>query len=221
MRQRMVPRAQGVIVEVGFGSGLNLPYYDPSKVTRLIGVDPDDTMLSLAKRQSAAVPFAVECVQAGAESMPLADGFADTAVVAYALCTIPEPQMALAEIRRILKPGGRLVFLEHGQAEPGFCKGVQNWLNRVWGALAGGCNLNRNWLRAMPKSARGLRTTSPPIKLSLPRASLVGAVASCRLLSWLTTSQHLCPNDEAKLPDPVVMGEVRKRNEHQPHAKRS
>lgn len=110
----MVPLAHGVIVEVGFGSGLNLPYYDPAKVTRLIGVDPDESMLSLAKRQVGAAPFAMECLQASAESMPLADGFADTAVVAYALCTIPEPEAALAEIHRILKPGGRLVFLEHG-----------------------------------------------------------------------------------------------------------
>src|SRR5882724_647310 len=74
MRQRMMPLAQGVVVEVGFGSGLNLPYYDPAKVTRLIGVDPDETMLALAKRQSDAMPFAMECLQAGAESMPLADG---------------------------------------------------------------------------------------------------------------------------------------------------
>lgn len=101
-------------------------------------------MLSLVQRQSRAVPFAMECLQAGAESMPLADCFADTAVVAYALCTIPDSQAALAEIHRILKPGGRLVFLEHGQAEPGLCKGMQNRLNRVWGALAGGCNLDRN-----------------------------------------------------------------------------
>ena len=147
MRRRMVPLAQGVVVEVGFGSGLNLPYYDPDKVTRLVGVDPDETMLSLAKRQSGAKSFAMECLQAGAESMPLADSFADTAVVAYALCTIPEPQTALAEIHRILKPGGRLVFLEHGQAEPGLRKGIQNRLNRVWGALAGGCNLNRDPIR--------------------------------------------------------------------------
>lgn len=102
------------------------------------------SMLSLAKRQSGAVSFATECLQANAESMPLADGFADAAVVAYALCTIPEPQTALAEIHRILKPGGRLVFLEHGQAAPGLCRGLQNGLNRVWGALAGGCHLNRD-----------------------------------------------------------------------------
>lgn len=147
MRQRMVPLAEGVVVEVGFGSGLNLAYYDPAKVQRLVGVDPDATMLALAKRQTGSVPFTLECLQAGGESIPLADASADTAVVAYALCTIPEPQAALAEIRRILKPGGRLVFLEHGQREPGWRRAVQDRLNRVWGALAGGCNLNRNPLQ--------------------------------------------------------------------------
>jgi SAM-dependent methyltransferase len=119
----------------------NLPYYDPAKVTRLIGVDPDAPTLSLAKRQSGSMPFAMECLQAGAESMPLADGFADTAVVAYALCTIPEPQAALAEIHRILKPGGRLVYR----------------LNRVWGALAGGCNLNRDPIRLVREAGFDVR----------------------------------------------------------------
>lgn len=117
MRQRMVPLVRGVVVEVGFGSGLNLPYYNAGNVKRLIGVDPDPTMLALAKRQKGTVSFTLECLQAGGESIPLAAGSADTVVVAYALCTIPEPQAALAEIRRILKPGGRLVFLEHGQGE--------------------------------------------------------------------------------------------------------
>ncbi len=151
MRQRMVPLAQGVVVEVGFGSGLNLPYYDPAKLTRFIGVDPDATMLSLAKRQSGAIRFGLECRQAGAESMPIADRFADTVVFAYALCTIPEPQTALTEIHRILKPGGRLVFLEHGQAEHGLRRRLQNWLNRVRGAVAGGCNLNRDPIRLVAK----------------------------------------------------------------------
>jgi SAM-dependent methyltransferase len=147
MRQKMVPYAEGVVVEVGFGSGLNLPFYDPTKVKRLIGVDPDATMLALASRQKDAAPFDLECLQAGGESMPFADGFADTVVVAYALCTIPKPGAALVEVRRILKPGGRLVFLEHGQAEPGWRCGLQDRLNRMWGALAGGCNLNRNPIR--------------------------------------------------------------------------
>jgi ubiquinone/menaquinone biosynthesis C-methylase UbiE len=147
MRQRMVPLAKGVVVEVGFGSGLNLPYYDAQKVKRLIGVDPDATMLGLANRQNRVVPFALECLQAGAENMPLVDGSADTVVVAYALCTIPEPLAALAEIRRVLKPDGCLVFLEHGQAASGWHRGLQERLNRMWGVLAGGCNLNRDPVR--------------------------------------------------------------------------
>jgi ubiquinone/menaquinone biosynthesis C-methylase UbiE len=144
MRQRMVPYAEGVVVEVGFGSGLNLPYYDAAKVRRLVGVDPDGTMLALAERQNRALPFDVECLQARGESMPLADGFADTVVVAYAFCTIPQPRAALAEIRRILKPGGRLIFLEHGQTGILWRRRLQDRFNRVWGVLAGGCNLNRN-----------------------------------------------------------------------------
>jgi SAM-dependent methyltransferase len=157
MRQRMVPLADGVVVEIGFGSGLNLPYYDPIKVQRLIGVDPDPTMLALANRQKGRVQFTLECLQAGGESMPLADSSADTAVVAYALCTIPEPQLALAEIRRILKPGGRLIFLEHGQADAGWRSGLQNRLNRPWGALAGGCHLNRNPLGLVRDSGFDIR----------------------------------------------------------------
>lgn len=144
MRERMVPQAQGVVVEIGFGSGLNLRYYDPAKVTKLVGVDPDATMLSLAKRQNGGTPFALECLQAVGENIPLADGHADTVVVAYALCTIPQPHAALAEAHRILKPGGCLIFLEHGQAEARWRKELQNKLNRVWGALAGGCNLDRD-----------------------------------------------------------------------------
>jgi ubiquinone/menaquinone biosynthesis C-methylase UbiE len=157
MRQRMVPLAEGVVVEVGFGSGLNLPYYDAGKVRRLVGVDPDGTMLALAKPQSRALPFEVECLQACGESMPLADAFADTVVVAYAFCTIPQPAAALAEIQRILKPGGQLIFLEHGQANAGWRRTLQDRSNRLWGALAGGCNLNRNPLQLVTKAGFDIR----------------------------------------------------------------
>jgi SAM-dependent methyltransferase len=147
MRRRMVPLAEGVVVEVGFGSGLNLPFYDAAKLERLVGVDPDSTMLALAGPQSRCLPFDVECLQACGESMPLSDNFADTVVVTYAFCTIPEPQAALTEIRRILKPTGRLIFIEHGQAEEPRCRRWQERLNRLWGWLAGGCHLNRDPLR--------------------------------------------------------------------------
>jgi ubiquinone/menaquinone biosynthesis C-methylase UbiE len=157
MRQRMVPHAEGVVVEVGFGSGLNLPYYDGAKVRHLVGVDPDGTMLALASRQKRTLPFELECVQARGESLPFPDGFADTVVVAYAFCTIPHPGAALAEIRRIIKPGGRLIFLEHGQAVVGWRKRLQDRLNRFWSILAAGCNLNRNPLQLVAQAGFEVR----------------------------------------------------------------
>ncbi|QKD02871.1 class I SAM-dependent methyltransferase [Mesorhizobium loti] len=144
MRRCVIPLAEGVVVEVGFGSGLNLPYYDAARVRQLIGVDPDGAMLGLAGPKSRALPFPVECIRAGGESLPLADGCADTVVVTYAFCTIPDPQAALSEIRRILKPTGQLIFIEHGQAQRPHCRLWQDRLNRLWGSLAGGCQLNRD-----------------------------------------------------------------------------
>ena len=144
MRRHMIPQAEGIVVEVGFGSGLNLPYYDSAKVERLVGVDPDGTMLGLAEPKSRSMPFDVECLRARGETLPLADDFADTVVVTYAFCTIPDPEAALSEIRRILKSTGRLIFIEHGQAEGPRCRRWQERLNRMWGALAGGCHLNRD-----------------------------------------------------------------------------
>lgn len=144
MRRRMIPRAEGIVVEVGFGSGLNLPYYDAARVKRLVGVDPDGTMLGLAGPKCRSSPFDVECLRAGGESLPLADACADTVVVTYAFCTIPDHEAALSEIRRVLKPTGRLIFIEHGQAEGPRCRRWQERLNRLWGRLAGGCHLNRD-----------------------------------------------------------------------------
>ncbi|UDL92087.1 class I SAM-dependent methyltransferase [Mesorhizobium sp. PAMC28654] len=147
MRKRMIPRAGGIVVEVGFGSGLNLPYYDAAKVKRLVGVDPDGTMLGLAEPKTRSLPFSVECIRAGGERLPLIDSFADTVVVTYAFCTIPDPEAALTEIRRILRPLGQLIFIEHGRAERLRCRRWQERLNGLWGRLAGGCHLNRDPLR--------------------------------------------------------------------------
>lgn len=144
MRERIVPQARGVIVEVGMGSGLNLPYYNAAKVEQLIGIDPDETMLRRAERDISARTLGLTTIAASAESMPLQTASADTVVVAYALCTIPEPLAALAEMRRVLKPGGRLLFVEHGRIEHSWRGWLQDRLNGVWGHVAGGCNLNRD-----------------------------------------------------------------------------
>jgi SAM-dependent methyltransferase len=142
MRQRVIHGAEGIVVEVGFGSGLNLPHYDPGKVQQLIGIEPDQSMLAIARHEMARATVRAECLQASGEILPLEAGYADTAVVSYALCTIPNPLAALSEIRRILKPGGRLLFLEHGRSERWHGR-LQDRLNRPWGFIAVGCNLNR------------------------------------------------------------------------------
>lgn len=144
IRRRMMPLAEGTVVEVGFGSGLNLGHYDHAKVKRFIGIDPDVRMLAIARRESQSMPFAVEAIRASGESLPLDDALADTVVVTYALCTIARPEAALAEIRRVLRPSSRLIFIEHGLAEEPLCRRWQGRLNLLWGRLAGGCRLTRD-----------------------------------------------------------------------------
>lgn len=144
MRKRMLPHAKGIVVEVGCGSGLNLPYYEPSKVEKLVGIDPDTSMLAMAEARSRGLPLEVQLIQALGENLPMDDKSADTVVVTYALCTIPQPRAALGEIRRILKPGGCLVFVEHGQSGDPHCRRWQERLNRPWQWAAGGCQLNRD-----------------------------------------------------------------------------
>jgi SAM-dependent methyltransferase len=143
MRERVIPRAKGVVVEIGLGSGLNLPHYDPPKVDLLIGVEPDATMLEFADERLTKAPFPAELHQATAERLPLKDAMADTVVVTYALCTIADPAKALAEIKRILKPAGKLLFCEHALAT-GRRARLQCRLDGVWGKLFGGCSITRD-----------------------------------------------------------------------------
>ena len=143
MRERVIPRAKGIVVEIGLGSGLNLPHYDPRKVDLLVGVEPDLAMLELADEALAKTPFPAELHQATAERLPLKDAMADTVVVTYALCTIADPAKALAEIKRILKPSGKLLFCEHALATGRRAK-LQCRVDGVWGKLFGGCSLKRD-----------------------------------------------------------------------------
>lgn len=142
-RAKIVPRAEGVVVEIGIGSGLNLPLYG-ARVERLIGIDPSPKLLSMTRRRAPAVRFAVEAIEASAELVPLPDATADTVVTTWTLCSIPDGARALGEMKRLLKPGGRLLFIEHGRAPD---RGVRAWQDRLtpwWRHLAGGCHLNRD-----------------------------------------------------------------------------
>jgi len=142
-RRVMVPEAEGVVLEVGLGSGTNLPYYDASRVKQVIGVEPSEGMRTKAQRAIGRQAIPVELIDAPAEALPVEDRSVDTVLLTFTLCTIPDWQAALAEMRRVLKPGGRLVFLEHGLAPDA---GVARWQHRiepVWKRIGGGCHLSR------------------------------------------------------------------------------
>ncbi len=133
------------------------PYYDPGKVSRLIGVDPDPSMLGIAQKRLAEFRPQVELVEGRAEALPIPDTSVDTAVVTYALCTISDPQSALGEIRRILKSGGRLLFIEHERSGEPWQSRWQDRMNDVWGRIAGGCHLNRNPLQLIEEAGFVIR----------------------------------------------------------------
>lgn len=141
-RARLVPLATGVVLEVGIGSGLNLPFYGPS-VERLFGVDPRRELWALARTRLARASPPVEFIEASAERIPMEDGFADTVVTTWTLCSIPDARRALLEMRRVLKPEGRLIFVEHGLAPDPRVAAWQARLDPVWPRLAGGCHLDR------------------------------------------------------------------------------
>ncbi|MEO0436485.1 MAG: class I SAM-dependent methyltransferase [Pseudomonadota bacterium] len=143
-RQKIVPAAEGRVLEIGIGTGLNLSYYDQSRVTQLIGLDPSQASWELAKRHAQSLSFPVEFIAASAEAIELDAASIDSVVVTYSLCTIPDPVSALEGIRRVLKPDGKLLFTEHGRAPDESVRRWQDRLNRVWGLIAGGCHLNRD-----------------------------------------------------------------------------
>lgn len=142
LRGANVGAARGVVVEVGIGSGLNLPFYT-SSVTRLIGIDPSAELLSLARPKIVDAPFPIELVHGSAERIPRADASADTVVVTWSLCSIANAPAALGEMRRVLRPGGTLIFVEHGLSPDAGVRKWQNLLTPVWRPFTGGCHLNR------------------------------------------------------------------------------
>lgn len=142
-RAKVVPLAAGRVLEIGVGSGLNIPFYDATRVQHLWGLDPSAEMWAIAQKNAAEHHLDAEFIQAGAECIPLEDYAADTVVMTYTMCTIPDIAPALAEIRRVLKPDGRLLFCEHGEAPDPNVRRWQERINPLWRALAGGCNLNR------------------------------------------------------------------------------
>ena len=143
-REKLVPLASGRVLEVGMGSGLNLPFYDARRVTKVWGLEPSPEMSKMASAAVEAVAFDVEFVSAGGEQIPLDSESFNTVLMTFTLCTIPDAERALREIARVLKRGGQLLFCEHGAAPDAGVRRWQNRINPLWRRLAGGCHLNRD-----------------------------------------------------------------------------
>ncbi len=141
-RRRVIAAARGTILEIGVGSGLNLPLYG-RRVDRIYGIDPSPELLRMAKDRVKKGPGPVLLVRGSAERLPVKTESVDTVVVTWTLCSIPDALAALREMRRVLKPGGRLLFVEHGLAPEPRVRRWQNWLTPCWKGIGGGCHLNR------------------------------------------------------------------------------
>ena len=143
-RGKIVPRASGDILEIGFGSGLNLAHYDRDKVRHIWGLEPSSGMRKIAAKAMAASGLDVELIDLPGEEIPLDDNSVDTVLVTYTLCTIPDVTSALEGMRRVLRPGGKLLYCEHGLAPDVKVVRWQERLNPAWRKVAGGCNMNRD-----------------------------------------------------------------------------
>ena len=142
-RKKVVPLAKGRVLEIGIGSGLNLQFYDYSHVEYIWGLDPSAQMLKLAEKRAKDIQCELEFIGLSGEKIPLASNSVNTVLVTYTLCTIPSAVQALSEMRRVLMPGGELIFCEHGLAPDKHVRQWQHRINPVWKKIGGGCNLNR------------------------------------------------------------------------------
>lgn len=143
-REKIIPLAAGNVLEIGVGSGLNLPFYDSSKVAHLSAIDPAVEIWNERRLDMNQLPIDFEFIQSKAEEMPFNNNSFDTIVFTYTLCSIADLERAFEEIRRVIKPNGQLIFCEHGKAPDISVRRWQNTINPIWKRFGGGCNLNRD-----------------------------------------------------------------------------
>lgn len=142
-RKKVVPRASGRVLEIGFGAGHNLPFYDTSKVTHLWALEPSKEMRERAAERVSQSSIPLEFLDLPSEEIPLGSEEADTVLITYTLCTIPDVMKALGEMRRVLKSGGKMIFCEHGEAPDADVRKWQERLTPAWKFIGGGCHVGR------------------------------------------------------------------------------
>ena len=170
-REKVVPHAEGKVLEIGIGSGLNIEFYNPDKVEMLWGLEPSQGMRKKARPNVEAAPFAVEWLDLPGEEIPLNDASADTVVMTYTLCTIGDWKTALQQMRRVLKPGGKLLFSEHGAAPDAEVRRWQDRINPIWNKIGGGCNLNREIPRLIEEGGFNMGELQSMYVPSTPRVA--------------------------------------------------
>ncbi len=158
LRREVIGQARGVVLELGAGSGLNFALYVPEQVERVEAIEPDATMRRYAEPRRAAAPVPITLTRAPAEALPFADGTFDSVVATLVLCSVADPVQALREVRRVLKPGGALLLLEHVRAKSAFAGRVQDMMTPFTTRLAGGCHWNRDTAAAV--AGAGFQVTS-------------------------------------------------------------
>ncbi len=151
LRKALLQLASGEVLEIGFGTGLNLRHY-PTTITRLSIVDPATLLPAKVAHRMAAAPYPIQTTHVTAESLPFPDQQFETVVSTWTLCTIPDPVLALHEVGRVLKPGGRFLFLEHGRSDDRTIAAWQDRLNPIQNVMGCGCHLNRQIDRLITQS---------------------------------------------------------------------
>ena len=143
-REKIIHLAEGNVLEIGIGSGLNIPYYRKDRIKSLIGIDPSAEVWKENTVDISTLPYPFEFIEAYAEDIPLENRQFDTIVITYSMCSIPGIESAFEQFRRVIKPGGKLVFCEHGKAPDKAIARWQNLLNPLWKIFSGGCQLNKD-----------------------------------------------------------------------------
>jgi ubiquinone/menaquinone biosynthesis C-methylase UbiE len=168
LRARALAPTQGRVLELGFGTGLNLPHYPPS-VREIVAVDPNPGMAAIAQRRMQQLGMTVEHHQISAESLAFDTGSFDSVVCTLTLCSIPNVRTAIAEVTRVLKPGGQFLFFEHGRhANPAVAK-WQDRLNPLWKTVFDGCHINRDIAQLIDAAGLNLGGIEHPHVSKLPR----------------------------------------------------
>ena len=142
-RSRIVPQADGDVLELGCGGGINMQFYAPERISSFAGLDPSPALLDASRKAAQAKGMTADIRGGVGEAMPFADASFDTVLVTFTLCSVDSQQQVLAEIRRVLRPGGKALFLEHGSAPDASVRKWQRRIEPIWSRIGGNCHLTR------------------------------------------------------------------------------